>query len=75
MASCYQLQVVRQALYDIKRSLELLNDALSTRTFIVGTLADIAVTCNLLLAYKQVLQCDWFYMLCYFIGYKLFSDV
>ena len=62
MTSCDLLQVVRQALDDIKRSLELLNDVLSTRIFSVGeriTLADIALTCNLLLAYKQVLQYDW----------------
>ena len=62
MTSCDPLQVVKQAQDDIKRSLELLNNVLSTRTFLVGervTLADITVTCNLLLAYKQVLKCDW----------------
>ena len=58
MASCDPLQVVKQAQEEIKRSLEILNNVLSNRTFLVGeriTLADITVTCNLLLAYKQVL--------------------
>ena len=38
--------------------MEILNNVLATRTFLVGervTLADITVACNLLLAYKQVL--------------------
>ena len=50
-------QVIKQAQEDIRRSLEVLNSVLATRTFLVGeriTLADISVACNLLLAYKQV---------------------
>jgi len=50
-------QVVKQAQEDIKKSLDVLNGVLATRTFLVGervTLADITVACNLLLAYRQV---------------------
>lgn len=42
---------------DIKKSLTVLNNALLTKTFLVGervTLADISVACNLLMLYKQV---------------------
>ena len=42
---------------DIKKILTVLNNALLTRTFLVGervTLADISVACNLLMLYKQV---------------------
>ena len=42
---------------DIKKILRVLNNALLTRTFLVGervTLADISVACNLLMLYKQV---------------------
>ena len=42
---------------DIKKSLTVLNNALLTKTFLVGervTLADISVACNLLMLYTQV---------------------
>lgn len=42
---------------DIKKSLTVLNNALLTKTFLVGervTLADISVACNILMLYKQV---------------------
>ena len=48
-----------KAVAQIKKCLELLNNALLTRTFLVGersTLADISVCCNLLLLYKHVLD-------------------
>ena len=48
-----------RAVAHIKECLELLNNALLTRTFLVGervTLADISVCCNLLLLFKQVLD-------------------
>ena len=44
---------------DIKKFLTVLNNALLTRTFLVGervTLADIALACNLLMLYKQVIN-------------------
>ena len=56
--SITHIQVVKQAQEDIRRVMEILNNVLATRTFLVGervTLADITVACNLLLAYKQVL--------------------
>lgn len=43
---------------DIKKYMTILNTTLLTKTFLVGervTLADIAVCCNLVLLYKQVL--------------------
>lgn len=46
-----------KAMEDIKKSLTVLNNALLTKTFLVGervTLADISVACNLLMLYKQV---------------------
>jgi len=48
-----------RAVAHIKKCLELLNNALLTRTFLVGervTLADISVCCNLLLVYRHVLD-------------------
>eukprot|EP00794_Sanderia_malayensis_P020011 gene20011-21972_t len=47
------------AIANVKKCLELLNNALLTKTFLVGervTLADISVCCNLVLLYKQVLD-------------------
>ena len=42
---------------DVKKALTVLNNALLTKTFLVGervTLADISVGCNLVMLYKQV---------------------
>ena len=46
---------------DVKKCLDVLNNALLTRTFLVGervTLADISVACNLLMLYKQVMKSE-----------------
>lgn len=51
------LQNTEAAQACVKNVLTVLNEALATRTFLVGervTLADIACVCNLLLLYKQV---------------------
>ena len=48
-----------KAVAHIKKCLELLDNALLTRTFLVGervTLADISVCCDLFLVYKHVLD-------------------
>jgi len=55
----YNKQNTERAKEDIKKVLGLLNSHLETRTYLVGeriSLADIAVTCNLLLLYKNVLE-------------------
>jgi len=55
----YNKQEHEKAAANVKKCLELLNNALLTKTFLVGervTLADISVCCNLLLLYKQVLD-------------------
>lgn len=52
-------QATKQAQDTLKTLLGVLNDALATRTFLVGervTLADISVLCNLVLPYKQVMR-------------------
>ena len=53
----YIIQATEQAQGTVKAALGLLNEALATRTFLVGervTLADITCVCNLVLLYKQV---------------------
>ncbi|XP_020896757.1 elongation factor 1-gamma [Exaiptasia diaphana] len=55
----YQKQATDKAMEDIKKCMAALNNALLTKTFLVGervTLADIAVCCNLVLLYKQVME-------------------
>ncbi|XP_070577572.1 elongation factor 1-gamma-like [Ptychodera flava] len=55
----YNKQNTERAKQDIKNVLTVLNNHLKTRTYLVGervTLADIAVACNLLMLYKQVLE-------------------
>eukprot|EP00112_Aurelia_sp_Birch-Aquarium-sp1_P012904 Seg272.3 transcript_id=Seg272.3/GoldUCD/mRNA.D3Y31 product="Elongation factor 1-gamma" protein_id=Seg272.3/GoldUCD/D3Y31 len=55
----FNKQEHEKAVAHIKKCLELLNNALLTRTFLVGervTLADICVCCNLLMLFKQVLD-------------------
>jgi elongation factor 1-gamma len=55
----FHKQEADKAMEDIKKCMTVLNNALLTRTFLVGervTLADIAVCCNLVLLYKQVME-------------------
>ncbi|XP_033647106.1 elongation factor 1-gamma-like [Asterias rubens] len=55
----YNKTNTEQAKGDIKKALEYLNGALKTQTFLVReriSLADIAVACNLLILYKNVLE-------------------
>ncbi|XP_031559769.1 elongation factor 1-gamma-like [Actinia tenebrosa] len=55
----YQKQATDKAMEDVKKYLTILNNTLLTKTFLVGervTLADIAVCCNLLMLYKQVMD-------------------
>jgi elongation factor 1-gamma len=55
----YHKPATDQAMEDIKKCMTVLNNALLTRTFLVGervTMADIAVCCNLVLLYKQVME-------------------
>lgn len=52
-----KLQNTERAKEEIKRVLEILNNHLATRTFLVGeriSLADISVACNLLQLYQYV---------------------
>lgn len=53
----FSVQATEEAQHTVKTVLGVLNEALATRTFLVGervTLADIACVCNMLLLYKQV---------------------
>jgi len=55
----YQKPATEKAMEDIKKCMSVLNNTLLTKTFLVGervTLADIAVCCNLVLLYKQVME-------------------
>ena len=53
----FGVQATEQAQETVKTALCVLNEALATRTFLVGervTLADVTCVCNMLLLYKQV---------------------
>jgi len=55
----YNKQNTERAKQEVKNVLNVLNNHLKTKTYLVGervTLADIAVACNLLMLYKQVLE-------------------
>lgn len=55
----YNKQDTEKAMSHIKKCLQLLNDLLQTRTFLVGervTLADISLCCSMLVLYVQVLE-------------------
>jgi len=55
----YHKQSTDKAMEDTKKFMTVLNNTLLTKTFLVGervTLADIAVCCNLVLLYKQVMD-------------------
>jgi len=55
----YNKQATDKAMEDVKKYMSVLNNTLLTKTFLVGervTLADIAVCCNLVLLYKQVME-------------------
>eukprot|EP00731_Ephydatia_muelleri_P035644 Em0144g14a len=58
----FNQQATKQAQDTLKSLLGVLNNALATRTFLVGervTLADISVVCDLLLPYKQVFDAEF----------------
>lgn len=55
--SSVSVQATEQAKEDVKRALTVLNQHLTTRTFLVGeriSLADITVACSMIWLYKQV---------------------
>jgi len=55
----FNKQATEEAMGDIKKCMTVLNNALLTRTFLVGervTLADIAVCSNLVMLYQQVME-------------------
>ncbi|XP_077995519.1 elongation factor 1-gamma-like [Glandiceps talaboti] len=58
----YNKQNSERAKDDVKKILNVLNEHLKTRTYLVGervTLADITTACNLLMLYRQVLDGDF----------------
>lgn len=72
------VQATEQAQETVKTALHVLNEALATRTFLVGervTLADITCVCNMLLLYKQVrLALDMLLKCVYSMIMTLFSN-
>ena len=60
--SQFNKQTTERAKTDVRRSLEVLNSALETKTFLVGeriTLADISVVCDLLSLYTTVVDVEF----------------